>query len=133
MQKNHALAMSISDAGWRKFISMLEYKASLYNKIYLKIDPKFTTQICHICGFRMGTCHTHKLQLKDRQWTCPCCGTHHIRDYNAAINILIKGINQYYQQQSLTLQILKVIKQNLVDQLQVAPKLVQLSSPQLTR
>lgn len=133
MQKNHALAMSISDTGWRKFISMLEYKASLYNKIYLKVDPNFTTQICHTCGFRMRTCHTHKLQLKDRQWICPSCGTHHIRDYNAAINILIKGINQYYQSQSLTPQILKTIKQNLVDQLQVAPKLVQLSSPQLTR
>lgn len=133
MQKNHALAMSISDIGWRTFISMLESKANLYNKVYLKVDPKFTTQICHTCGFRMGTCHTHKLQLKDRQWTCPSCGTHHIRDYNAAINILVKGINQYYQQQTLTPQILKEIKQNLVDQLQVAPKLVQLSSPQLTR
>ncbi|MSE00332.1 transposase, partial [Bacillus velezensis] len=32
MLKNHALAMSISDVGWRTFLQKLDYKANLYNK-----------------------------------------------------------------------------------------------------
>ncbi|MCE2182086.1 zinc ribbon domain-containing protein, partial [Streptococcus thermophilus] len=40
----------------------------------------------------MGTNGTDKLTLDDRNWTCPNCGIHHIRDWNAAKNILDKGI-----------------------------------------
>lgn len=92
--KNHALAMSISDVGWRSFLGMLDYKADLYGRTFVKVNPKNTTQTCHECGFVMGTEDTQKLTLKDRQWTCPKCGAFHIRDHNAAQNILAKGLEK---------------------------------------
>ena len=92
MLKNHALALSISDVGWRSFLGMLAYKADLYGRQFITISPRNTTQTCHNCGFVMGTNGTDKLTLADRKWTCPNCGTHHIRDWNAAENILDKGI-----------------------------------------
>lgn len=91
MMKNHALAMSISDVGWRTFLSMLEYKAPKYGRTFVEVNPAYTTQACHNCGFRMGTHGTEKLTLKNREWTCPYCHKHHIRDENAAKNILTKG------------------------------------------
>ena len=92
MLKNHALALSISDVGWRSFLGMLAYKADLYGRQFITISPRNTTQTCHNCGFVMGTNGTDKLTLADRKWTCPNCGTHHIRDWNAAKNNLDKGI-----------------------------------------
>lgn len=91
MLKNHALAMSIADVGWRSFLNMLAYKADLYGSQFITVSPRNTTQTCHNCGFVMGTNGTDKLTLADRKWTCPNCGTHHIRDWNAAKNILDKG------------------------------------------
>lgn len=90
--KNHAMAMSISDVGWRTFLGMLAYKADLYGRQFVTISPRNTTQTCHDCGHIMGTDNTKKLTLADRQWTCPKCGSFHIRDHNAAQNILEKGI-----------------------------------------
>ena len=40
----------------------------------------------------MGKNGTEKLTLKDREWTCPKCCTYYIRDWNAAKNILDKGL-----------------------------------------
>lgn len=88
--KNHALAMSISDAGWRTFLSMLEYKAEMHGKTFRAVDPKNTTQTCSHCGHVLDK--EHKLTLKDREWKCPVCGTFHIRDHNAAKNILAKAL-----------------------------------------
>ena len=88
--KNHALSMSIADAGWRTFLSMLEYKAKMHGKAFRTVDPKNTTQTCSHCGSVLDK--EHKLTLKDREWTCPVCGTHHIRDHNAAKNILAKAV-----------------------------------------
>ena len=90
--KNPALALSISDVGWRRFLDMMVYKSSLYGEQFVTVDPKNTTQTCHACGFVMGTAGTHKLTLAQRHWDCPHCGQHHIRDHNAAQNILARGI-----------------------------------------
>ena len=92
MLRNHALAMSIADVGWRTFLGMLAYKADLYDRKFITINPRNTTQTCSQCQFVMGTDGTHKLTLKDRDWTCPRCQAHHIRDWNAAKNILAKGL-----------------------------------------
>ena len=81
--KNHKLARTISDAGWGTFLSMLGYKCQNAGKTLLKIgvfEPSSKT--CSVCGSRKAD-----LTLKDREWTCPGCGTHHDRDLNAAINI----------------------------------------------
>lgn len=91
MKKNHAINQSIQDVGWRMALSQLEYKAELYGKKFKAVDPRLTTQTCHACGFVMGRKGTRKLTLRDREWTCPACHIHHIRDHNAALNILAKA------------------------------------------
>ena len=57
MLKNHALALSISDVGWRSFLGMLAYKADLYGRQFITISPRNTTQTCHNCGFEIGRAH----------------------------------------------------------------------------
>lgn len=90
MMKNHALASSIQDNGWRTFLNMMVYKAELYGKEFRTVNPRNTTQTCSSCGYILRG--EEKLTLKDRDWTCPVCGTYHIRDINAAKNILAKGL-----------------------------------------
>ena len=81
--KNHHLAKSISNASWRMFRTMLEYKCEWYGKQLIVVNPKNTSRICSSCGFNSG-----ETPLEIREWTCPKCKTHHDRDINAAINIL---------------------------------------------
>ncbi|WP_020090409.1 RNA-guided endonuclease InsQ/TnpB family protein [Levilactobacillus parabrevis] len=90
MLRNHALAMSIADVGWRTLLAMLSYKAELYGCKFLTVNPRNTTQTCSHCGHIMTG--KNKLTLADRKWTCPNCGIFHVRDHNAAKNILAKGL-----------------------------------------
>lgn len=88
MIKNHNLAKAISDSGWRSFLVILEWTALKRNKSLILVDPKNTTQMCSTCG----TISDEKIVLGQEEWICPNCGTHHIRDINAAINIKNKGL-----------------------------------------
>ena len=88
--KNHRLARAIADCSWGSFINKIRYKADAYGKTFIKISPKNTTQTCSVCGFILTD--DDKLTLHDREWVCPSCGTHHIRDLNAAINIMDRGL-----------------------------------------
>ena len=89
--RNHTLAAAIQDNGWRLFLNRLKYKAEMYGKKFTIVNPRNTTQTCAICGHIMKG--WQKLTLNDERWNCPVCGASHIRDVNAAINILNKGIS----------------------------------------
>ncbi len=88
MIKNHNLAKAISDSSWRSFLTILEWTAIKRNKTFILVDPKNTTQMCSNCG----AISNEKIILGQEEWTCPNCGTYHIRDINAAINIKNKGL-----------------------------------------
>jgi putative transposase len=90
MVKNARLSRSISDAAWREFRSMLEYKAALYGRECIVVSRWLpSSKRCHACG------HTaESLPLSVRKWTCPRCGMDHDRDINAARNILAAGLAQ---------------------------------------
>ena len=88
--KNHRLAQAISDSGWRKFLTECVWCSSKRGKVFLLIDPKNTTQTCSNCGY---VSHGDtRITLGQEEWDCPQCGTHHIRDYNAAVNIKNTGL-----------------------------------------
>jgi len=83
------MAKSVMDAGWSTFRTMLEYKAIRHQVLFDVVDERFTTQACHGCGSIAGP--KGQTGLNEREWDCPDCGAHHLRDVNAAINIRERG------------------------------------------
>ena len=90
MIKNHKLSRAIADVSWSQFINMLVYKGRIYGTTVVKVPARNTTQTCNVCGHVLTG--DEKLKLSDREWTCPCCRTKHVRDHNSAINIKNKGL-----------------------------------------
>lgn len=88
MVKNHSLARAISDAAWRQFRTLLEYKADWHGRNLVVVDRWFpSSKLCSTCGAL-----AERMPLNVRSWTCRC-GTVHDRDVNAARNILAEGLS----------------------------------------
>jgi len=85
MVRNRRLSKSISDAGWRAFVTWLEYLAHAYGKVVVAVPPQYTSQECSGCGARV------KKALSERTHVCLRCKTVLDRDHNAARNILALG------------------------------------------
>ena len=82
-------AKNINDCGYANFVTRLQQKGEELGTSVIKVDRYFpSSQLCHCCGYR-----NHNLKLSDREWTCPNCGEHHIRDYNASINLKNEALN----------------------------------------
>ena len=78
----------VSDLAFYEFVEILKYKCQKHKRELRQVGQwRTTTKPCSDCGV-----HNKTLTLKDRQWICPECGSHHDRDVNAAINILRAGI-----------------------------------------
>lgn len=88
MVRNHKLAKAISDCGWGTFTNFLAYKLKRRGGKLVEIDRWFpSSKLCSNCFYQIG-----EMPLDVREWICPCCGTYHDRDANAAQNIRAEGI-----------------------------------------
>ena len=77
------LGKSVMDNAWGSFVNMLEYKCDWYGKHLVFADKYYaSSKMCNVCGYK-----NVELTLSDREWDCPICGTHHLRDQNAGINL----------------------------------------------
>ena len=60
-----------------------EYKCTIRELYFNKVDPKNTSKTCSSCGTIKQA-----LTLRDRIYNCNNCGVSIDRDYNACLNIL---------------------------------------------
>ncbi len=82
------LAKSVHDAGWGRFLLMLEYKARRYGRPFVRIHRFFpSSQRCATCGLSGGPQPLHV-----RVRICTGCGARLERDLNAARNIKAEGL-----------------------------------------
>lgn len=44
------LSKYIADVSWSMFFDQLRYKSKQYEKTFIQINPKFTSQKCNSCG-----------------------------------------------------------------------------------
>ena len=78
---------SISDEGFGMFRTFVKYKLEREGKHFILIDKWFaSTKLCSHCGYK-----NDDITLSTLEWYCPKCGTFHLRDHNAAINIKREG------------------------------------------
>jgi putative transposase len=88
MLRNHCLAKSVSDAAIRALHVYTTYKGKWYGAAVQFIERWFpSTKLCWACGSL-----NNNLTLGDREWVCPTCGQHHVRDVTAAWNILQEAV-----------------------------------------
>jgi putative transposase len=89
MVKNHCIARVVSNAALGEIKRQLEYKTKWYGSELIFVSRWFpSSKKCNKCGYIKKD-----LVLDDRDWTCPECGEVHERDENAALNILVEGLN----------------------------------------
>lgn len=82
------LAKSVNDAAWSQFLFYLAYKAESAGRVFVKVDPRGTSQTC-TCGA------TVRKTLKDRIHICLSCGLVADRDHVSAL--IIQGLGQSLQ------------------------------------
>ncbi|WP_341731724.1 transposase [Microcoleus sp. EPA2] len=85
MVKNPCLAKSINDASWYHFRIWIEYFGKVFQRVTVAVNPQYTSQECSSCG------EIVKKTLSTRTHVCKC-GCTLDRDFNAARNILNRGL-----------------------------------------
>ena len=79
------LALSVHDAGWSSFLSILSTKAENAGLLVIAVNPSGTSQDCSSCGVKVPK------KLHERWHSC-LCGCSLDRDHNAAIVIKNRAV-----------------------------------------
>ena len=83
------LGKSVMDLGYSQFIKRLQDKAIDNGKLVIQADKWFaSSKTCSNCGYVYKD-----LKLSDKEWDCPICGSHHLRDMNAGQNLKEYGLS----------------------------------------
>ena len=77
-----------ASAAWGTFLRMLEYKCEREGTQYIPVNPRGTTKECAACGVSSDK------PLWVREHSCPSCGFTADKDWNAAYNILVRGLKK---------------------------------------
>lgn len=88
VKQKSGLNRSLLDQGIGEFIRQLDYKSSKYYGKLIKVNPAYTSQTCSCCGSVSKDNRKSQAAFK-----CLDCGYTDNADYNAAKNILAKGLN----------------------------------------
>lgn len=90
------LSKHIADVSWSMFFDQLRYKSKQFEKSFIQINPRYTSQKCNSCG------HIAKENRKTQsKFECISCGHQQNADLNAAKNILDEGIVLNRQREAL--------------------------------
>ena len=74
-------AKKIGDLAFSSFLEILQTVAAIKGKKIVFVDKWFaSSKLCSNCGYKHS-----ELKLRDREWDCPSCKTHHSRDKNASL------------------------------------------------
>ena len=88
MMKNRHLSKAIQQQNLYQLKQFIRYKAESQGTKFIQVPRNFkSTQLCSNCGA------SHKMNLRQRIYTCPVCGHTEDRDLNAAHNLQNYGIN----------------------------------------
>lgn len=86
--RKRGINRSISDTAWYELSQKIQYLAAKQGKVYLKVNPCHTSQICPRCG------HQDKHNRNKEKFLCTRCSYMAHADLNAAENIRNRGIIQ---------------------------------------
>jgi putative transposase len=82
MQHTRLRRAVFNDWGLYRFVQMLDYKCRHAGKALYRIDERYTSKECSVCGSRQD------MPLWKRTYRCGTCGLVMDRDENSAVNIL---------------------------------------------
>ena len=85
------MGKSVLDAGWGMLKDQLKYKAIAQSVVFEVVNESYSTQTCSCCGVIPDSSPKGRAGLGIREWVCSECGAEHLRDINAARNILAAG------------------------------------------
>jgi putative transposase len=90
VRQKAGLNKAILGASFYQFTSMLEYKQSLNGKLFVKVDPAYTSMTCLNCGNI-----DKNNRPKQDKFKCTACGHETNPDHQASVHILYRGMKSF--------------------------------------